>query len=246
MVRALKVKSICIGVFKKAKLKYIIVCSILIAIILMIISCFFVFNNRYYKKKYEKFDIFNANSYFAKYNMRVFSNKNQNEYKINEWYSQDGKDYKFKFETINEEGLNYIYEGDSKSINIYSADQLNKISLNDTIIQKENLISISTFADILKKVKQKLENNDYETKKCCKLEENEEDGKVSYKIIFNNSSSEKCSICKFVKDGINISSLELIINSSTFFPIEYIIYGKNGDALYDILYEKFEVNVDFK
>ena len=226
MVRALKVKSICIGVFKKAKLKYIIVCSILIAIILMIISWFFVFNNRYYKKKYEKFDIFNANSYFAKYNMRVFSNKNQNEYKINEWYSQDGKDYKFKFETINEEGLNYIYEGDSKSINIYSADQLNKISLNDTIIQ--------------------LENNDYETKKCCKLEENEEDGKVSYKIIFNNSSGEKCSICKFVKDGINISSLELIINSSTLFPIEYIIYGKNGDALYDILYEKFEVNVDFK
>ncbi len=245
-VICMKVKGICISIFRKTKLKFIILFGIFIAVLLMIVSFILIFKTGENVIIYNKSDIFNATSYYTEYKLKVFSNKNQNEYKIKEWYKKENEGYKFKFETNNENNINFVYEGDNKNINIYSNEQLNKISFSDIFINKENLISISTFIDVFSKIDRKIEDKEYDVNKCCKILESHEDGKISYKITFNINESKKCDICNRYTSGMNITQIELIINEETLKPTEYIIYGTNENALYDITYENFDVNVSFE
>lgn len=245
-VSLMKIKGICISIFKKAKLKYIIIFGIMIAIVLMAVSFFLIFKSGSDIKIYSKYDIFNANSYYAEYKLRVFSNKNQNEYEIKEWYKKENEGYKFKFKTQNDNNINFIYEGTDKEINIYSDEQLNKISLSNTIIEKENLISISTFIDMFSILDEKIKNNEFDTNEYCKITETHEDENICYKILFKENSDKKCEICRKYLNGMNIGQIELIINEKTFAPSQYIIYDKSGNAMYDIMYEKFDVNVSFE
>ena len=234
------------GIFLyKTKLRLIIIFGILIAIILMIISFYLVFNSGKNENININNDIFSAKSYYAKYRLNVYSNKNQNEYKIEEWYEKNDEGYRFKFVTNNEKNINFIYEGNQNSINIYSDSQINKISIEDLSNLKENLISISTFIEIISNVNKKIEDSGYEKNKCCNLLEEHEDGKVSYKITFNDVSENKCEICTKYTNGMNINQIELVMDEVTLMPIEYIVYNKDGKALYDIIYENFAINEKF-
>lgn len=243
------IKSFRVNIDKSKKLWFIILFALLVAILLIITSFFCVFktsNND--NQNYTKTQLFNAKSLYAEYELNVFSNKNQNKYKMKEWYVNDENDYKFRIETVTEENK-FVYFGTKDTLTIKSDNQLSQINLNNFTNSKANTLSISTFISLYNEINKNIENKEYNVNDCCKIEEIENDDSISYTISLNMENKIKentCKICsKFYNTGMKISKFELILDKEKNVPKEYIVYNENGDTYMDIIYYKFVINNDF-
>ncbi len=240
------IKSFNLSVFKGRKLCYIIITGITVACIL-IATTFYIVNKDSkgfgLENILSKDNILYISSYYADYSVTVDSNKNTNNYTIKEWYSKDlntGKE-KFKFETSTQNGEKITYTMDENQVKIKSDNQLNEFYLSDYMIEKKNVMSLSTFFEIYLKIKDSNIDN------CCNIENVVEDKKISYKINFGNND---CEISKeyadLLRDGVEISSIELLVDKETSKPTELFVYDKNNKVYIDISYNNFEINADFE
>ena len=100
--------------------------------------------------------------------MKVLSNKNENNYKIKEWYIKDSDDYKFRIETNNDEN-NFIYLGNKNSIYIKSEQQISSFNLQNYNLKRNNLLSISSVVEILYNLELLCKKCDGIDKQCCKI-----------------------------------------------------------------------------
>jgi hypothetical protein len=196
-------------------------------------------------------EIFNLNSYDCEYELQVISNKNQNKYVIKEWYQNLGDGLEnFRYETKNDSGDRIEYNISNNSVSIKADNQKLEYSLNDYILKEKNLMSISTFLSLYKKIEDNLTENKND---LFKLESKIYDDKEYYDIIINKNSNqnEDNDLKMFeeyqgiLKYGINVSKLELVLDKTSKKPIEYIIYDKDDKVFMDITYIFFNINVDF-
>lgn len=245
------IKSFRINIDRSKRLWAIILIALIVALTLIITSFFFVFKNsdNNDSNKYSKRQLFEAKSFYAEYDLNVFSNKNQNKYKMKEWYLKENENnYKFRIESDTEDNK-LAYFGTKDTLTIKSDNQLSNINLNNIINSKENTLSIATFIALFNEINTSIENKEYNENKCCKIEEVENDDSISYIIslnIVNGTKENTCKICeKFLKNGMKISKFELIFDKEKMIPKEYIVYNANGDTYIDILYYNFVINNDF-
>lgn len=244
------IKSFGINIDKSKRLWAIILIALLVAIILIVTSFLCVFNvSNDSGKNYTKAQLFNAKTLYAEYELNVFSNKNQNKYKMKEWYVNKENDYKFRIESNTEEN-SFTYFGTKDTLTIKADNQLSKINLNNFTNSKANTLSIATFILLYSEINKAIENNDYSNNVCCKIEETENDDSISYIISLNFNKEAKentCKICNiFQNDNMKISKFELILDKDKKIPKEYIVYNEKGETYIDILYYKFVINNDFE
>lgn len=236
-----------LNLYKNKRLWIVISIAILIAISLIVITFASVFTISDEIVKINKEDFINLNSYYAEYELNVYSNKNQNRYYMKEWYNKKSDDdYNFRIET-NNDGINFTYIIANNSLSIKSDSQLNYMKLNDYIIDRKNVASISTFLELFKRIADT--NNTDNKGDCCKIKVEEIDNKVNYSIILNNNSDSNCKICNDYKEitysGMKISSFELVLDKDSLMPLEYIVYTVDGKTWADIIFTKFDINADF-
>lgn len=245
------IKGFKINIDRNKRLWGAILFALLIAVILIIISFIYIFRVSNKNIKYTKSDLFNATSFYAEYTVNVYSNKNKNMYKIKEWYIKNNDEYKFRIETNNDNN-NFIYLGTNNSISIKSDEQISEINLQNYVSNQTNILSISTFINILNSLDDKINKKENDSD-CCKIDEIEHDDKVSYIIQFTkennvelNVEEKICKICKkIINSGMKISKIELILNKDKLIPNEYIVYDDKGNAYVDITYDNFVINTDF-
>lgn len=241
------IKSFGINIDKSKRLWAIIFAALLVAAILISISFILVFKTSNKASVNKITDLFEAKSYYAEYDVKVFSNKNQNDYKIKEWYVKDEEEYKFRIETNNSEN-NFVYCGNPNSIYIKSDEQLNSLNLQEYNSKRNNLFSISSFMEFLYELNLLIENDSYIGENCCKLKEVEIDKELKYIVSISEACAncDKCKICnKFTKIGMKISKFELVLDKEKIKPKQYIVYDTNGKIYIDIIYNKFLVNEEF-
>lgn len=232
---------------KNKRLWIVISIAILIAISLIVITFTSVFTISDEIVKLNKKDFIDLNSYYTEYELNVYSNKNQNKYYIKEWYMQkDNGEYSFRMDT-NNDGSNFTYILENNSLSITSDNQLNYMKLNDYVLDRKNVASISTFLSIFRKINSSEKENIEDS--CCKLRIEETDDRICYKISLNSNSDENCEICNEYKDlthsGMKILSFELVFDRDSLMPIEYIVYTIDGKTWADIIFNKFDINLDF-
>lgn len=241
------IKSFGINLDKSKRLWLIISMALFVAIILIITSFVFVFKN-YKKNNIEKLtDIFEAKSYYAEYQMKIVSNKNENDYKVKEWYKKEDNNYKFRFETSNKKN-NYIYYGDSKNICIKSDEQISSLNLSDYNNKNNNILSISSMIEVLNLLNTLTEKEEYNKNSCFKIKEIENDSVVTYEIIFlqENKCNIDCKICsKFLDSNMNVRKIEILIDKDALLPKQYNVYYEGEQMHVNIIYNKFSINEKF-
>ena len=233
-----------INLYKNKRLWIVILFAIFVAITLIVITFSSVFTISDEIVKNSKEDFMDLKSYYTEYELNVYSNKNQNKYFMKEWYMEkSNEEYNFKIET-NNDGTNFSYILANNSLSVKSDNQLNYMKLNDYIIDRKNVASISTFIDIFRKIN--TAENIEKKEDCCKMKIEEEDNKICYSIMLNNNSDKNCSICSDYKEitysGMKISSFELLLDKENLQPLEYTVDGKTWA---DIIFTKFDINADF-
>lgn len=220
------VKSFKIGYDKNKRLWLIILGAITIAVLLIVIAFVSVYSNLNVKN-IGGFDIKDIYSYKASYKINVKSNKNQNNYNIEEEYTK-GEIETFVFKIFDENDV-ITYTIDGNGLKIKSNNQKLEYILSDYIIKKENIISLSTFLDFYRKLD--LKENDY-----FSINIEESDNKISYKINIDFKDKKVDDEYAFLE---KISKMELVINKENNTPCEYIIYDSKNNAYIDIIYDKF-------
>lgn len=220
------VKGFKIGYDKNKRLWLIILGAITIAVFLIIMSFILVYSNLN-EKNISNFDIKDIYSYKASYKINVKSNKNQNNYNIEEEYTKSDTET-FIFRIFNENDV-ITYTIDSNGLNIKSNNQSLEYTLSDYIIKKENIISISTFLDLYRELD--LNENDF-----FSINIEEYDNKITYKINIDFKDKKIDDKYEFLE---KISKMELVINKENNNPYEYIIYDKENNAYIDIIYDNF-------
>lgn len=220
--------------YKIEKLWLILLFAFSMAILLIIISFYIVFGNS--KNKYINKDVFECNSYYTKFNVTVFSNKNQNTYQMEEFFCKDGQNKKYRFNTINNE-LNYSYIINNNKYYISSDAQISKIDNYDSLLDINNIMSLSNFIELYNYLRE--HQNNTKIKNKIKIEENKKDNITLYRIFFEDIKNNDEKIFE-IYNIFKISSIELTIDDNK--PIEYVIYNDNKCALFDITYIESEIN----
>lgn len=220
------VKGFKIGYDKNKRLWLIILGAITIAVLLIVIAFVSVYSNLNVKN-ISGFDIKDIYSYKASYKINVKSNKNQNNYNIEEEYTK-GEIETFVFKIFDENDV-ITYTIDGNGLKIKSNNQKLEYILSDYIIKKENIISLSTFLDLYRKLD--LNENDY-----FSINIEESDNKISYKINILFKDKKVDDEYAFLE---KISKMELVINKENNTPCEYIVYDNENNAYIDIIYDKF-------
>ncbi|MDD3303518.1 MAG: hypothetical protein PHP54_01205 [Clostridia bacterium] len=236
-----------LNLYKNKRLWVIISVAILIAMSLIIITFTSVFTISNNIVKINKNDFLTLQSYYTEYELNVYSNKNQNKYYIKEWYQQNNEsDGKFRLET-NNDGSNFTYILANNSLSIQSDNQLNYMKMNDYLLDRKNVASVSTFLAILNKIHNK--ENSKLNNECCKLKIEEVDNKLCYSITLNGNSDKNCDICNEYKNlmysGMKILSFQLVLDKDSLMPLEYIVYTIDGKTWADIIFTKFNLNAEF-
>ena len=227
---------------KIQKIWIIIFLALLVAIFLIGISFFIVFNNS--SKITSNNDIFNLDSYYAKYSVVTYSNKNQNSYIIEEYCSKEKNNTKFRFNTMNKES-NYSYIITNDTFSIKSNEQKNSFQNYESVQKNVNLLSISTYIDLYNNLKNG-DNISSNKNNGINVSIEEKDKLISYKIKLEdkvNCLDENLNkYLNNLRDNVKVSSLELIIDKDKNIPIEYTVYREDDRAYIDITYSEFEIN----
>ena len=232
---------------KIEKLWVIIGFSFCVAVILVILSFYIVFN------KEKKIDINNSLknmlSYHLKYNMIVYSNKNNNKYNVQEYYLNENNNESYRFDLEND-FLKYSYILANNNIMIKKDNEINNYAKYEYISKLDNIFSINCYIKLYNII-----CNDTSNKynKYFKIEnvtkDNEQSIKISIKsdIVKDTDYIEKIEneyLKEFVKKCVqkeNILSLEIIINLKDNLITNYYIY--KGDKIHiEIEYSEFQIN----
>ncbi len=242
------IKSLNLNLKDRSTLKIIIIIflALLVATFLILITVINVFKESKIINFENEDDFFKLKSYSVKASISIVSNKNTNLYGLEELYYKD-KDEKemHNITTINKDNvkINYIING--SEIYIKNEEEKSDYRLSNYVINKNNLLSVSTFINLYNDVQS---NCDYN---CTKVENIVYDNLIRYKISFNrqNDMNLECPVCSKYKDilnsGINITKLELVYDENKFIPLEYIVYS--GDqAIIDINFTEFDINKEFE
>jgi len=219
--------------------------ALMVAALLIIISFFLVFRKSG-MTNLGKEDLFDFLSYYTKYNVVTYSNKNQNTYMMEEYCMKNDNDVKFRFNTLNKDN-NYSYIVTNNTFHIKSENQISEFKNNVNISSNTNLLSLATFIELYSKIDKMLEENTF-SNNGVEILAQEKDNNISYTIMFKegNKSIDEISVYKEAMiNGMKVSKLELILDTKTLKPIEYIVYLENGNAYVDITYEQFEINTKF-
>lgn len=241
------IKGFGIDLDKSKRLWGAIFLAILVAIVLIIISFMSIFFHTDRQNIFSKSDLFGATSFYCEYAMNVFSNKNQNQYQMKEWYVKDEKNYQFRIESIMKDKTFFTIVGNNHAILISSDDQISKINLSEYELNMTNVSSVSTFLHLFHKINERIHENNH-AKECCKIEQKEIDNKVSYIITLNKEKMKEsdCDICsQFLNNGMHFSKFELILKEDKI-PSQYIVYDESGKTYLDIVYNNFVINESFE
>lgn len=238
------IKSFRLGYRDRGKKLWYIVTFALTMASLLIATSFYLVSNESFKIKLNigcESNIFNMDSYYTEYTVKINSNKNSNVYYMKEWHmKKDDNSESFKFETSNELGNTISYIIANNSLKITNSAEKYEYFLSEYIVNKKNLLSISTFIDIYNKVKGGLSD----LSNCCKVESVVQDNVCNYKIIFGENSNNNSEINDY--DIQNVSNIELIVNQENSLPEHMYVYDKNGNAFIDITYNFFGINSVFE
>ena len=228
------------------KMIIIIFIALSIAITLIVLALISMIKES--ENKNQNADFFSIKKYHLLANVRVISNKNSNEYQIEEFYLNTNEDEKFKFLTKENGDIKITYIINNNSLLVKNEDEKSEYVLSNYIINKENLLSISTFINIYNDIQL---NKDTLMSTCIKLENIKTDNLMRYKITFvkENLKNHECSICNkyknILKDGINVSKIELVYDLLDKKPLEYIVYSDNNEAIIDMNFLEFNINNNF-
>lgn len=224
------VKGFKIGFDNSKKLWLIMLGAVSVAILLIVIAFTSIYSNLNSNISVKSFDIKQIENYKISYTLNVKSNKNQNYYKMEEEHKKSQDKEFFEFKIYNgDEIITYTFENDTLSIK--SNVQKLEYVLNEYMLKKENIISISTFLELYR-------NIDINKNDNFSISITEFDNKISYSInvdIKNKDLEEY----KFLD---NISKLEVIVNKENKKINEYIVYDDKGNAYIDIIYDNFVIH----
>ncbi len=245
---------------KSKKIWIVIILAVIVAAILICYTTFCVVNNvknKEYLNEYSsiisslgKENIFNATSYEAEYELTVISNKNRNVYNVKEWYLNKSQDKNtneyFKYILSGSSNEEAIYLIKDNTLTIKNYNQIGEYKLENYIGYNTNLMSIKTFVDLYKNIENEIVNNN---SVCCFKTSSKlnEDNICLYIQFLNNAKiDESCNLCEKYKDilkyGLNIDSIELILDFKTKIPISINIYDKNMNIIMSITYKSFVLN----
>ena len=234
---------------KIQKLWIIMFIAFVVAVSLIILSFFFIFKNS--NKDKSNIDLFNFNSYYTKYSIKTYSNKNQNTYMMEEYCLKNSNDINFRFNTINSDN-DYSYIIKDNTFYIKSDNQLGEFKNEINKKFNNNLLSLYTYINIYTKLNEIIENNLLNESKKIVTNVEEKDGYISYKISLNidekenkNSLEKENEFIKYIEtiySDMKVSMLELVIDKNTHKPTQYIVYTADNKGYIDITYEEFEFN----
>lgn len=227
------VKGFMIGFDKNKRLWAIMFFAIIIALTLIITAFVNVYKANTKIISSEDIDIEKITSYTAKYNLNVKSNKNENNYTIEEKYGKNEENEYFKFSIFSDDEI-ITYTLNDGALSIKSNKQKLEYTLSDYIIKKENVISIATFFDLYKSFRKDEKNN-------FKITVEEQDNKIMY-IINIGKDQKALEEYNFLKD---ISKLEIIIDKEKKLILEYLVYDRDYNLYIDITYDNFIINKYF-
>lgn len=230
---------------KVQKIWVAIIIAVIVAVSLIITSFYLVFNS---KNKISSQDLFDFSSYYTKYNVVTYSNKNQNTYTMEEYCKKENSNLKFRFNTISD-NANYSYIVTPDSFSIKSENQINEFNNYNYLQKNTNVLSLATFVEIYKIVDDKIKENKF-SNNGIKLELEQRDDITSYNIIFESTKIDETNELYKYKEalvnGMKVSKLELIVDNKTKLPAEYIVYLESGKAYIDIVYDEFKINPKFE
>ena len=224
-----------------------------VAVILIVFSFYAVFKRS--DESYSKEELFTYNTYYSKYKVVTYSNKNQNTYEIEEYCLRNDSDTKFRFNTLNSDN-NYSYIVTKDYFSIKSDNQINQINNLINNRYNANILSVSTFIDIYSKINVIIENNLFKENYGIITKVEEKDSYIIYNInltdidnLDEDSLENSNSLNAYIKElsgQMKISKLELILDKNTNIPVEYIVYTDNNKAYIDITYNEFKINSKFE
>lgn len=242
------IKSLNLNLSDKGTRKIFIIISsaLIIAIFLIIFALNNMINSSSKLKK--EYNIFSLVDYYLKAQVRVVSNKNSNDYEMEEFYLNSNEEEKYKMITTNNDGQKIEYIIGNGSLLIKNEGEKSEYMLSNYVVKKDNLLSLSTFIQICNDI---LLNKNLINSSCVKFETIVADNLVRYKIVFveNNLEMHECEFCdkyrNILKDGINISKMELVYDTLSNKPVQYIVYSSDNEAIIDMQILEFYINNNF-
>lgn len=234
---------------KNSKLIYIVVFCFTIAILLISLSFYLITNAANDVKNIMDLavsqDLENLKKYELEYNLKVFSNKTINYYKVKEFYEKlDDIDDNFKFSIVDENNFDINYEISSKLLKIYSSSQINQYVIENYDVSKINLYSMFTFFDMYHAIK----------KSGCscdnKIYSKEDEKTIEFGILFDKNICQfETNIINYNKllseEGIHLEKLSMFVDKNTNIPIKYVAYCLDNNkerALFEIEYNMVKFN----
>lgn len=250
------IKGFNINLDKSKRLWIEIIGAIGVAITLIVIS-FIVTYNKNSKDignmgNVENMDmVFNLTSYSCEYNVTIKSNKNQNIYNIKEYYLNENENESIRFDFENDKKNNIMTYIISNGVcKIKSENELNQFVIKEGYsLKKKNLISVSTFLELYKKVKNVV-NEENTLNECIKISTVEENQKKHFNILFENNATGNNENIKnifseyndLINDKIGVKKIELVIDKNTKIPSELLVYNNKEQAYIGVEYTKFIIN----
>ena len=227
-------------------IKYSIVVILLLTVIFSIYIC--MFKNTYINEVNEV-EIYNKkiSSYIVKYNVMIVSNKNINNYTINEVFKNIDNVECFKFNFFDALSSEVTYIVKDNFVKISSANQINEYITNVNKVNNLNLLSTKTYLDILNSMYNENNNNCYYLNEISEFLDNVDYDKVNTKIVINldknkhiNKCNENCNINDLYNKGLKLNKIEIILDENNYFK-NIRIYSQ--DLLYmEIEYDMFKIN----
>lgn len=229
---------------KIQKLWLILVFSFLVAIFLIGLAFYFVFTEK--KEEYQKGNEFEISSYYTKYQMTTYANKNQNTYELEEYCMEKEEETKIRINTLNQ-GLNFSYIMTNDHFAIRSDGQISYFDVTNYLAGKDQIFSVHTFFALLKKINTITKSGNVLTNEGVKLLVKEQDQSIIYQIELDVTQGKKGeSSFKEYQDtlfnGMKLTKLELIFDKESRIPQSYLVYTNDDKAYLEITYQEFKIN----
>lgn len=222
---------------------FIILGAITIAVMLISVTIYKLLNDENVNLNLNidsKVNVFETSYYKYGANIKIYGNKTINNYYIEEEYEDVNGNYKFKFDTKNDNNNMVTYKIENNTLKISSEGQINEYVLGEYIVKKTNVLSISTFISLYNDVEKYLKENPDSQE--IKIEVDNRENITSYKVIVNNKENTILSSYKDIfESGMNITKFELCISSDTKLPTEYRVYDKEDKTYLDVQYTFFSL-----
>lgn len=221
-----------INIDKSKRLWLIIICALFVAFLLISISFFGIYNAN--SGKNEVNDAFNIKNFHTKYSLTIFGNKTQNNYEVEEWYSNSNQDEKYRFEFTNDlqDKISYIILNNEVRIN--NTKEISKFDLSEYSTSDRNIFSFSTFIFLYNYIQKETS--------CGNIESTVINDKIHYLIKLNKNNINEVEELKFLlKEGLNLCSFEAVIDNKSKKVEQYVVLDEKQNVFITVNYLKFDI-----